>query len=197
MSNGRAHARIAGSMSTTASQTMASPRPIGPDVLAGLGLDVHGRFADAEQPGEVGADGRLVRAELGLLGVDDHVAIDGPPSGPLDLFDDLRQSRVLSSPRHWGSVSGIVLADIAQAGRPQERIGHRVADDVGVGVAQQPARMLDPRVHPGSAAAPRPADACRARSRPARRSSVLNSRNDSRPVPYKRPARIVAFLSRS
>ena len=43
-----------------------------PDVLAGLGLDVHGRLVDAEQPRQVRPDRRLVRAELGLLGVDDR-----------------------------------------------------------------------------------------------------------------------------
>src|SRR5262245_54315513 len=41
-----------------------------PDVLAGLGLDVHVDLPDAEQPRQVRPDGRLVRAQLGLLGVD-------------------------------------------------------------------------------------------------------------------------------
>ncbi len=37
-----------------------------------------------------------------------------------------------------------MFADIAQPGRPQERIGHRVANHVRVGVPDQPERMLDP-----------------------------------------------------
>ena len=55
-----------------------------PDVLAGLGLDVHGRFVDAQQAGEVLADRLLVRSQPRFLGVDDDVAIDGPPPGLLD-----------------------------------------------------------------------------------------------------------------
>ena len=37
-----------------------------------------------------------------------------------------------------------MLADVAQAGGAQQGVGHRVADDVGIGMAHQPARMLDP-----------------------------------------------------
>ena len=37
-----------------------------------------------------------------------------------------------------------MLADVAQTGRPQEGVGHRVADDVGVGMAHQSPRMGNP-----------------------------------------------------
>ena len=40
------------------------------DLLAGLGLHADRVDADAEQPGEVGADGGLDRAEFRLLGED-------------------------------------------------------------------------------------------------------------------------------
>ena len=70
----------AGSISTTASQTHGLAPADRPDVLAGLGLDVDVHLADAHQPSEVGANGRLVGTQLGLLGVDDHVAIDNSPA---------------------------------------------------------------------------------------------------------------------
>src|SRR5262249_51544592 len=63
----------------------------GSDVLTGLGLDVDPCLNDAQQSCEVRSDRRLVLRELGLLGVDDHVAIDDPPTGPLDPLDHLRQ----------------------------------------------------------------------------------------------------------
>ena len=127
-----------GSSSTTASQAMASARPIGPDVLAGLGLDVHGRVGEAEQPRQVRPDRRLVRAELRLLGVDDHVAVDRLASPRRDPVDDLGQQPRAVRVAPCGVGVGIVLADVAQRRRAEQGVGHGVADDVGVGVPDQP-----------------------------------------------------------
>ena len=60
---------------------------------------------------------------------------------------------MLSSPCHCGSVSGIMLADVAQAGGTEQGVGHGVEHHVGVGMAR-PGRAdgrSGPR--PGSAAA--------------------------------------------
>jgi hypothetical protein len=38
-----------------------------------------------------------------------------------------------------------VLPDIAQAGRSQKRIGHRMTDHIGIGVPHQSPRMRDPK----------------------------------------------------
>ena len=115
------------------------------------------------------------------------------PARSIRSTTSAKQPRAVQ-PLPLGIGVGIVLADIAQAGGPQERIGHGMTDHVGVGVTDQPARMLDlesaqdqwppldqsmgvvtdpnPHVH-----APSP-----------------YSRHESRPHhPYKRPSRIVAF----
>ena len=39
---------------------------------------------------------------------------------------------------------GVMLADVAQAGRAEQGVGHRVADDVGVGMPDQAPRVVDP-----------------------------------------------------
>jgi hypothetical protein len=36
-----------------------------------------------------------------------------------------------------------VLADVAQAGRPQQRVGHGMRDDIGVAVTHQPTLGLE------------------------------------------------------
>ena len=77
------------------------------DMLAGLGLDVHRRLDQPEQPGQVARMAGFVRPELGLLGVNDHVAVDRA-ANPLSANRSTTSasSRVLSRPRHFGSVSG-------------------------------------------------------------------------------------------
>jgi hypothetical protein len=37
----------------------------------------------------------------------------------------------------------VIFSDITQSGRPEKRVGHRVADDVRVRMADKSARMLD------------------------------------------------------
>jgi hypothetical protein len=116
-----------------------------PDVLAGLGLDVDGRFSHAEQPGEVGPDGLLVRSELRLLRMNDDVAIDGPPSCLFDPLDNFRQQPCTFEATPLRIGIRVMLPDIAESGRPQKRISHRVANYVRVGVPKQPRRVLDPQ----------------------------------------------------
>ena len=51
-----------------------------------------------------------------------------------------------SASRQRSSLSGKWLADVAQAGGAQQRVHDRVGEHVGVGVAQQPAVVVD--LHP-------------------------------------------------
>ncbi len=90
------------------------------DVLAGLGLDVHGRSVEPEQSRDVFADRRLVRDELRCLRMDGHVAVDRRPTGPRDLRDDLGEEPAAVEALPLRVRVGIVLADIAQ-GRPAAR----------------------------------------------------------------------------
>ena len=62
----------------------------------------------------------------------------------LDLLDNFRQQprAVQATPLRIGI--RVVFPDIAQPGRSQKGIGHRVANHVRVGVPEQPERMLDP-----------------------------------------------------
>ena len=77
-----------------------------PGMLAGLGLDVDCCFFEPEQPCQVRPDGRFVGAKLGLLGMDDDVAVDGAPAGSVHLFDHLRQQPGAIQIAPLGSVSG-------------------------------------------------------------------------------------------
>ena len=61
------------------------------------------------------------------------------------LLDDLRQQPRAVEPAPLGIGVRVVFPDIAQPGRPQQRVGHRVANHVRVGMPQQPERMLDPK----------------------------------------------------
>ena len=71
----------------------------------------------------------------------------------------------LAASFHRGSVSGKMPADVAEPRRAEHRVGHRVADDVGVGVAERAALGRDPSRRRGRGAARRPAGAGRSRCR--------------------------------
>ncbi len=115
-----------------------------PDMLAGLGLDVYGCFSHAEQPAEVDPNGLFVRSDLRLLRMNDDVAVDGSPSGLLNPLDHLcQQPCTFQAAPLWISIR-VMFPNIAKSGRPQKRIGHRVADHVRIGVPKQPRRVLDP-----------------------------------------------------
>ena len=61
-----------------------------------------------------------------------------------DPGDHLGQQPRAVEPLPTGIRVRIMLADVAQAGRSQEGVGHRVTDDVGIGMAHQSPRMVDP-----------------------------------------------------
>jgi len=115
-----------------------------PDMLSCLGLDVDRRLIDVQQPREVGSDCQLMGTEFGLLGMNDQVAIDGSPSGPLDSLDDLGQkARAISA---LPLLIGVrkVISDIAQGCSTQKGICDGMADHVGIGMPRQPAWVRDP-----------------------------------------------------
>jgi len=111
----------------------------GADVLTGLGFDVNRQLAHLEDSCQVGANCRLMGAELGLLGMNDHVAIDGPPARSREPLDYLCQhTRAIGSlPARVGI--GVMLSNIAEAGGTQNGIGDGMTHHVGVGVPNQPA----------------------------------------------------------
>jgi hypothetical protein len=115
----------------------------GPYVFTGLCLDVYGRLFDSEQPPQIGPDCWFVSSKLGLLGMNDDIAVDGPPSFLVDPVDDCReQSRaVQSAPRGIGIREE--LADVTLTGRSQEGIGHSVANYIRVRMPQEPEWMID------------------------------------------------------
>ncbi len=124
---------------------MASPRPTSPTCSPVLALILTAPSPTRSSPARFARIAGLWEAELGLLGVDDHIAIDGAPSGPLDLVDHLRQEPGAIKPVPFWIGVRIVLPDIAQAGRSQQRIGHRVTDHIGIGVPHQAPWMGDPK----------------------------------------------------
>lgn len=90
------------------------------------------------------ANRRLVRAKLRFLSMDDQIAIDGPKSSSVNLVDDLRQEAgAIESGPLWIGI-GIMFPNITQAGCPQQRISHSVANHVCVGMPHEPTRMGNP-----------------------------------------------------
>ena len=102
---------------------------------------------------------------------------------------------MLSRPRHLGSVSGIMLPDIAQAGRTQKRIGDGMANHVRVGMSHQSQPMLDHE----STEDQRSPFAQPVRVMPDPNPHVVapssESEHDPGRRPHNQPARIVSFCS--
>ena len=86
---------------------------------------------------EVGADRWLVGAELGLLGMNDQVAIDGSPTGLLDPLDHLCQETRAIGSLPLGIGIRVMLSNVTQAGSTQEGVGDGMTHHVGVGVSHQ------------------------------------------------------------
>ena len=85
----------------------------------------------------------LDRTQLRLLREDDHVQVDNLPARAVQPGQRLRQEqlRVGVLPPRVGV--GVRVADVAEAGRPQQRVGDGVQHHVGVAVADQAAAVLD------------------------------------------------------
>ena len=126
----------AAATSATAKQATPSARPRAPRPSARLPLTVTGAPTAA---GQALVDGLAARRQPGRL--EHHGAVDVlrlPAGGPHVGHRPAQQvDRVGPGPRRVGV--GEVLADVAQPGRAQQRVGDRVGDHVGVAVPGRPA----------------------------------------------------------
>ena len=110
--------RSACSIKHDASQAIASCRPIGPDVLAGLGLDVHGalrrrRAAGRGSPGSSACAGPSLGSWAWMI---TSQLTARHPACSIRL-DDLRQQLRAVEPLPLRVGVGVVLADVAQCRR--------------------------------------------------------------------------------
>jgi pimeloyl-ACP methyl ester carboxylesterase len=104
--------------------------------LARRGLHVDGA---AERGGERVADRLAVGGDLGALEHHRHVDVLDRPDEAGDVAQQLHRVGVLPD----GVAVGEVLADVAQPGRAEQRVGDRVGEDVGVGVAGEAGLVRD------------------------------------------------------
>ena len=74
----------------------------------------------------------------------DHVAVAGRQPARATRSTTSARSRSPSSPSQFGVGVGEMLADVAQPRRAEEGVGDGVQDDVGVGMAEQAAGVVDP-----------------------------------------------------
>ena len=151
---------------------MPSPRPMKPRLLGGGGLDVDRRRRDAEVGGDVADHARDVRRHARRLRDDGGVDVDDLAASARRASAPRRAAACgCRSPENAGSVSGIVLADVAQPRGAEQRVADRVQQHVGVGVAVEALVVRDLDAADHQLAARRPA---RARRSPARSSCVAS-----------------------
>ena len=114
------------------------------DAFAGLRLHVHAIGGDAEQFRELEFDRRFHRPEFRLLGEDRDIDIDGSPAETVQAFERLNEEepRVGILPARVGV--RIKVADVAEAGGPEQRIRDRVQYGIGIGVADEALGVFDP-----------------------------------------------------
>ena len=102
------------------------------------GIDV-----DAERAGQVRAHRVAVRSDLGALENENAVGVDDAPSALAGERADRAPAAPSSRRRETPGRCRETAADVALAKRPEHRVGQRVGEYVGVGVAEQPAIVLD------------------------------------------------------
>ena len=137
------------SISTTAWQPIASPRPMWPTCSPVFALTFTASGRQPEQLGQVVADRRLDRAELRLLGEDRHVHIDRPPAAPGSAAPASRAGTAGESASLPARVGvRVSVADVAEAGGAEQGVGDGVQHHVGVAVAGQAARVRRSRTPP-------------------------------------------------
>jgi len=140
---GTARSQTARSTVAMASTAIPSPRPTKPIPSPRVALTLTAEDSDAQRPGKPIAHGRRCGAMRGALGDDRGVDVhDGEPGiveHRRDAPDEVE--RVGVPPRLLGV--GKVLADVAQAGRPQQRVDDGVGEDVGVRMAVEPEVVVD------------------------------------------------------
>ena len=127
----------------TARASIASPWPDRPHLLGRLRLDADLVDGDDERAGDALAHRRDVRREPRRLRDHGRVDVADLPAGALDAPRRLgeQRQRVGALVLHVGV--GEVMADVAERGGAEQRVGDRVAERVGVGVAGQAVRVRD------------------------------------------------------
>ena len=182
--------------SATAWAAIASPRPDRVDAFVGLALDADAVGVDAERVGDGSrASRRRSRASFGRSS-DDRRRRRCRPRSPCSRDDAPPRARSrsrLDASFHRGSVSGKCRPMSPSRRGAENRVGHGVAHDVGVRVAEQPALERNRRRRRESADGPRRADAGRSRCRraPARRRRRRAARS---PRPPRRSSGVVILM---
>ena len=116
---------------------MPSPRPVEAQAFGGGRLDADPAGAEPEQPGEAQDHGGAVRADARPLADQGRIDMLDLAARGLDQAARMveEQRRVGARPARVGRRE--VAADVASTERAQERVGHRMQADVGIGVADQ------------------------------------------------------------
>ena len=108
-----------------------------------LALTFTSPTASPSRPARLARIGRLDGAEFRLLGEDDHVEIDHAPAVAVQARERFTEEEGGVGAAQRGSVVGVGVADVAEAGGAEQGVGDGVQHDVGVAVAGEAARMLD------------------------------------------------------
>ena len=115
----------------------------GVDAFVGLALDGDRAGVDAERAGQRGLHRRRVRTDLRAFGNHHDVDVDDLPAGVPDARRGVGQQHQAVGVLVARIRVGEQPADVAEVGRAEDRVGHRVAHGVGVGVAAQAAIVGD------------------------------------------------------
>ena len=171
---------------------MPSVRPTKPSLRPASASPRRTRAPSARAPAQRPPVRRIAPrcGEARAFGRDHHVDVaDPPPAIALDPPRDVAQE----IDRRHASVLLVgrreQRAEIGEAGRAEQRVGHRVGDGVGVGVTDQGRSVEDSR-HPGRAGRRRRTDARRSRDRPGSRAA---SRRQQRRAASSRSSGPVTF----
>ena len=123
-------------------QALASPGE--PEPVRGRGPHGDAVGLDADGPGEARAHLVPVRSDARFLADEHAVGVHELPAGILDaLVGDAEEvERRGALPLRLAGREE--RADVLQAGSAEQRVDERVREHVAVGVADEPARVLDP-----------------------------------------------------
>ena len=111
--------------------------------LVGLALDVHAARLDAKVGGDIDDHRRDVRRDLGCLRDHRRVDVADTPSRASNRLQRATQQHAAIGAAKPLVGIGEHAADVAEPRRAEQRIRDRVQQRVGVGMAEQAARMRD------------------------------------------------------
>lgn len=113
------------------------------DALVGLSLNVDAFDRNAQEAGQIIADGLLGGCEPRSFEDDDGVGVDDAPAGCMDPTEGLgdKDRGIRACPAGVGV--GEDLADVRASDRSEEGVGEGVEEDVAIGVACGSAVMFE------------------------------------------------------